>query len=118
MDIVISCFAKVGGTGISNVLFHTARAAYRTGALDSVICYGNRQSEIPADLIRPIRFQPVRVVSFLKARYYYTLKRMTLDRRAARHIHRHGCDIFHGWTNECLRSFREAKRHEAYTILE
>ena len=48
MGIVISCFAKAGGTGISNVLFHTARAAYRTGDLDAVICYGNRQSEIPA----------------------------------------------------------------------
>ena len=118
MGIVISCFAKVGGTGISNVLFHTARAAYRTGALDAVICYGNRQSEIPANLIRPIRFQPVRVVSFLKARYYYTLKRMALDRRAARHIRRHGCDIFHGWTAECLRSLEESKRIGAKTIVE
>lgn len=118
MGIVISCFAKVGGTGISNVLFHTARAAYHTGALDTVICYGNRQSEIPADRIRPIRFQPVRMVSFLKARYYYTLKRMALDRRAAGYVRRRGCDIFHGWTNECLRSFREAKRHGAHTLLE
>ena len=118
MGIVISCFAKVGGTGISNVLFHTARAAHRTGALDAVICYGNRQSEIPADRIRPIRFQPARIVSFLKARYYYTLKRMALDRRAARHIRRHGCDIFHGWTTECLHSLEEAKRIGAKTIVE
>jgi glycosyltransferase involved in cell wall biosynthesis len=118
MGVVISCFAKVGGTGISNVLFHTARAAYRTGALDAVICYGNRQSEIPAGLIRPIRFQPARMVSFLKARYYYTLKRMALDRRAARHIRRHGCDIFHGWTTECLHSLEEAKRIGAKTIVE
>ncbi|MGE5285326.1 MAG: glycosyltransferase family 4 protein [Actinomycetota bacterium] len=118
MGIVISCFAKVGGTGISSVLFHTARAAYRAGALDAVICYGNRQSEIPADRIRPIRFQPVRMVSFLKARYYYTLKRMALDRTTARHIRRHGCDIFHGWTAECLRSLEEAKRIGARTIVE
>jgi len=118
MGVVISCFAKVGGTGISNVLFHTARAAYRTGALNAVICYGNRQSEIPSDLIRPIRFQPVRMVSFLKARYYYTLKRMALDRRTARHIRRYGCDIFHGWTAECLHSLEEAKRIGAKTIVE
>jgi glycosyltransferase involved in cell wall biosynthesis len=118
MGVVISCFAKVGGTGISSVLFHTARAAYRTGALDAVICYGNRQSEIPADFIRPIRFQPVRIVSFLKARYYYTLKRMVLDRRAARHIRRQGCDIFHGWTTECFHSLEEAKRIGAKTIVE
>jgi glycosyltransferase involved in cell wall biosynthesis len=118
MRIVISCFAKVGGTGISNDLFHTARAAYRTGDLDTVICYGNRQSEIPENLIRPIRFQPARMVSFLKARYYYTLKRMAIDRTAARHIRRHGCDIFHGWTTECLHSLEEAKRIGAKTIVE
>ena len=118
VGVVISCFAKVGGTGISNVLFHTARAAYRSGILDTVICYGNRQSEIPLEKIRPIRFQPARMVSFLKARYYYTLKRMALDRRTARYIRRHGCDIFHGWTTECLHSLEEAKRMEAKTIVE
>jgi len=108
----------VGGIGISNVLFHTARAAYRAGLLDAVICYGNRQHEIPSRFIRPIRFQPVRLVSFLKARYYYTLKRMALDRKAAAYIRRHGCDIFHGWTAECLRSIEEAKRTGAKTVLE
>jgi glycosyltransferase involved in cell wall biosynthesis len=118
MGIVISCFGKVGGTGISNVLFHTARAAYRSGALDAVICYGNRQSEIPGILIRPIRFQPAKALSFLKARYYYTLKRMALDAAAARYVERRGCTVFHGWTNECLRSFRDAKRLGAYTVLE
>jgi glycosyltransferase involved in cell wall biosynthesis len=118
MGIVISCFAKVGGAGISSVLFHTARAAYRTGTLDAVICYGNRQSEIPADHIRPIRFQPVRMVSFLKARYYYTLKRMALDRRAAGYVRRQGCDIFHGWSTECIHSLEEAKRIGAKAIVE
>jgi glycosyltransferase involved in cell wall biosynthesis len=58
------------------------------------------------------------MVSFLKARYYYTLKRMALDRRTARHIRRHGCDIFHGWTTECLHSLEEAKRIGAKTIVE
>lgn len=118
MRIVISCFGKVGGTGISNVLFHTARAAHRIGALDAVVCYGNRQQEIPARLIRPIRLQPVRMLSFLKARHYYTLKRIALDRRAAAYIRRHGCDVFHGWTAECLRSLDAAKRSGAKTIVE
>jgi len=58
------------------------------------------------------------MVSFLKARYYYTLKRMALDRRTARHIRRYGCDIFHGWTAECLHSLEEAKRIGAKTIVE
>lgn len=118
MGVVISCFSRVGGIGIANVLFHTARAAYRAGMLDAVICYGNRQEEIPSRLIRPVRFQPTKILSFLKARHYYTLKRMTLDDRAAQFVRRHGCDLFHGWTTECIRSLKEAKRKGARTIVE
>lgn len=118
MGVVISCFSRVGGIGIANVLFHTARAAYRAGMLDAVICFGNRQTEIPARFIRPVRFQPVKVFSFLKSRYYYTLKRMTLDKRAASHLRSRRCDIFHGWTTECIRSLEEAKRTGAKTIVE
>ena len=118
MGVVISCFSRIGGIGIANVLFHTARAAFRASMLDAVICYGNRQEEIPSRLIRPVRFQPTKVFSFLKARYYYTLKRMTLDKRAASYLRTRGCDIFHGWTTECIRSLMEAKRLGAKTIVE
>ena len=58
------------------------------------------------------------MVSFLKARYYYTLKRMALDGRTARYVRRHGCDLLHSWTAECLRSLLEAKRIGAKTIVE
>ncbi len=118
MGIVISCFSRVGGIGIANVLFHTARAAHRVQLLDAVICFGNRQKEIPRRFIRPVRFQPAKPFSFLRARYYYTLKRMTLDRAARRYLRRNGCDIFHGWTNECIRSLEEARRIGAKTIVE
>lgn len=118
MGVVISCFSRVGGIGIANVLYHTARAAYRAGMLDAVICYGNRQNEIPSRFIRPIRFQPIKAVSFLKSRYYYTLKRMTLDKRAAGYLRRQGCNVFHGWTTECIRSLEEARRIGAKTIVE
>ncbi len=116
--VVISCFARLGGIGISNVLFHTARAAWRAGVLDAVLCYGNRQDEIPRTFVRPVRFQPAKPLSFLKARYYYTLKRMTLDRAARRYVRRRGCRIFHGWTTECVLSFGEARRIGAKTVLE
>jgi hypothetical protein len=47
MGIVISSFSRIGGIGLASVLFHTARAAWRAELLDQVICYGNRQTEIP-----------------------------------------------------------------------
>jgi glycosyltransferase involved in cell wall biosynthesis len=115
---VISCFARLGGIGLANVLFHTARAAYRDGLLIAVICFGNRQTEIPRSLVRPVRFQPAKPLSFLKARYYYTLKRMTLDWTASRYLRKHSCSIFHGWTTECRRSLEEARKIGARTIVE
>ena len=118
MGVVISCFSRLGGIGIANVLYHTARAAYRGGLLDAVICYGNRQAEIPRRFVRHVRFQPAKPLSFLKARYYYTLKRMTLDGAASRYIRKRGCSIFHGWTTECVRSLEEARRAGSRTIVE
>lgn len=115
---VISCFTRLGGIGLANVLFHTARAAYRGGMLDAVICYGNRQSEIPRSLVRPVWFQPAKPLSFLKAKYYYSLKRMTLDRAASRHVRKHPPAIFHGWTTECRRSLETARKAGSRTIVE
>jgi glycosyltransferase involved in cell wall biosynthesis len=60
----------------------------------------------------------VKAFSFLKSRYYYTLKRMTLDKRGGAYLRARGCDIFHGWTTECIRSLGEAKRIGAKTIVE
>jgi glycosyltransferase involved in cell wall biosynthesis len=118
MGVILSCFARMGGVGLSNVLFHTARASYRSGLLDKAICFGNRQSEIPDRHVRTIRFQPIKVFSFLKARYYYTLKRMTLDRRCASYIERHGCTVFHGWTTSSVESLHAARKIGAKTIVE
>jgi len=118
VGVIISCFARMGGVGLSNVLFRTARASYCSGLLDKVICFGNRQSEIPDYHVRTIFFQPIKVLSFLKARYYYTLKRMTLDRRCASYIERHGCTVFHGWTTSCVQSLEAAMKVGAKTIVE
>lgn len=118
MGIVISSFSRIGGIGLANVLFHTARAAWRAELLDQVICYGNRQTEIPGRFIRHVRFQPAKPLSFLKARYYYTLKRMTLDAAVSRYIRKRGCSIFHGWTTECRNSLKAARGIGAKTIVE
>jgi glycosyltransferase involved in cell wall biosynthesis len=118
MGIVISSFSRIGGIGLASVLFHTARAAWRAELLDRVICYGNRQTEIPGHFIHHVRFQPAKPLSFLKARYYYTLKRMTLDAAASRYVRKRGCSIFHGWTTECRNSLKAARAIGAKTIVE
>ncbi len=118
MKVIYSTASHLGGTGLSNVAFHAGRALYQHGSLAHLITYRNRQKEIPSSLINRIYFQPAKVFSSLSSRYYYSMKRMWLDYRAAAYISKHDCDIFHGWTHESLRSIRAAKQQGALTIVD
>lgn len=118
MKVIYSTASRLGGTGLANVAFHAAKALYQQGSLAKVIAYGNRQAVVPNKLIKIIRFQPVKIFSGLSSRYYYPMKRMWLDWRAAGYLRRHRCDIFHGWTNESLRSLQAAKQQGAIAIVD
>lgn len=118
MKVIYTTASHLGGTGLSNVAFHAGRALYRDGSLERLITYRNKQKEIPANLIKRVIFQPAKLFSGLPSRYYYSMKRMWLDYRAAQYLERHDCDIFHGWTHECLRSLAAAKRQGALTIID
>ncbi len=118
MKVIYSTFSRLGGTGLSNVAFHAAKALYQQGNLVKVITYGNCQNIVPNSLIKIIRFQPAKIFSMLSSRYYYSMKRMWLDWRAAAYINSHKCDIFHGWSHECLHSLKAAKRQGALTIID
>ncbi len=118
MRIIYSSASEIGGTGLAKVADHAVRALYRGGYLQKAVTYGNNQSFVPSSLIRVIWFQPAKIFSFFPARYYYALKRMWFDYVTAGIIGKKGCDIFHGWTLECLRSIQEAKKNNAITIVE
>lgn len=118
MKVIYSTASRLGGTGLSNVAFHAARALYRDGSLERVITYGNRQQDVPRRFIKRIWFQPAKIFSSLSSRYYYSMKRMWLDRRAAAYLRRHECDIFHGWTHESLHSLEAARSQGAVGIVD
>jgi glycosyltransferase involved in cell wall biosynthesis len=118
MKVVYSTASRLGGTGLSNVAHHAARAVYRAGVLERVFTYANRQDDVPRERIELIRFQPPKLFSWLSSRYYYSMKRMWLDRVVARRLKRCTCDIFHGWTHECLHSLAAAKANGAITIVD
>ena len=118
MKVIYSTASRLGGTGLANVAFHAAKALYQQGSLEKVITYGNRQTVVPSRLVKVIRLQPAKIFSILSSRYYYSMKRMWLDWRAATYLERHACDIFHGWTHESLRSLKTAKRRGALTIVD
>lgn len=118
MEIVYSAATRLGGVGLANVVNHAVHAIYNAGYLKKAIVYGNKQKAVSSSLVKVVWFQPTKIFSSLSSRYYYSMKRMWLDYVASRFIKDKGCDIFHGWTHECLKSIRAAKKKSAVTIVE
>ncbi len=109
--------ARIGGSGLDEV----ARQSLLAGgsrSLGRAIAYDNRQREIPAQLIRSLRWHPVRLLSGLGSRRYYGAKKHYLDWIAARELERGGYDLFHSWSGDCVRSLRVARRLGIPSILE
>jgi glycosyltransferase involved in cell wall biosynthesis len=116
--LLYSIFARIGGSGLDTDAFETLRASYRAGFLGKAIAYDNRQKEIPASLIRSLRWHPVRLISFLERPYYYGAKKKYLDWIAARQLATGRYDLFHSWSGDCLRSLRVAKKRRIPSIVE
>src|SRR6266536_1209767 len=116
--LLYSIFARIGGSGLDTDAFETLRASYRGGFLGKAIAYDNRQKEIPASLIRSLRWHPVRLISFLDRPYYYGAKKKYLDWIASRHLATGRYDLFHSWSGDCLRSLKVAKQHRIPSIVE
>jgi glycosyltransferase involved in cell wall biosynthesis len=109
--------ARIGGSGLDEV----ARQSLLAGGgqlLGRAIAYEDRQREIPAQRIRSLRWHPVRLLSGLGSRRYYGAKKHYLDWIAARELERGGYDLFHGWSGECVRSLRAARRLGIPSVLE
>src|SRR6266581_783923 len=117
-SLLYSIFARIGGSGLDTDAFETLRASYRGGFLGKAIAYDNRQKEIPASLIRSLRWHPVRLISFLDRPYYYGAKKKYLDWIASRHLETGRYDLFHSWSGDCLRSLRVAKQRRIPSIVE
>jgi hypothetical protein len=81
--LLYSIFARIGGSGLDTDAFETLRASHRGGFLGKAIAYDNRQKEIPASLIRSLRWHPVRLISFFDRPYYYGAKKKYLGRLSA-----------------------------------
>ena len=116
MDIVYATSSPLGGGGLGREAFYEARAIYEAGWLRKAVVYKNRQTVIPKEYIRRIWFQPTKVFSSLKARYYYGIKKRYFD-WVASHVVRSGCTIFQGWMGEALYSLRQAKAQGSVTFL-
>ncbi len=117
MKIVYSIPSSVGAGGLGVHGFEAMKGIFARGYLEKVVCYRNRQNEVPARYIRPMRFYATKVFSNLPARYYYPVKMKSLDRLTVR-ILRKGADLFHGWSGSSLRSLRYCRERGIVSFME
>ena len=110
--------ARLGGSGLDAVALESLRAAQRAGVLGKALAFDDRQEEIPAERIGSLRWNPVRLLSGLGSEFYYGAKKHALDRAAARELARGDYDFFHGWSGECVRTLRAARRLGVPTLIE
>ncbi|HEU5361271.1 MAG TPA: hypothetical protein VFU42_08975, partial [Candidatus Deferrimicrobiaceae bacterium] len=117
MKIVYSIPTRIGASGLGVDGFEALKGIYARGYLGKVVAYGNRQKEIPAHYIRPMRFYGTKIFSNLPSRYYYPVKMKSLDRLTVR-VLKKGADLFHGWSGSSLRSLSCCRERGIVSFLE
>jgi glycosyltransferase involved in cell wall biosynthesis len=117
-SVLYSISARLGGSGLDTDAYETVRGLHEAGILGKAIVYANRQRTAPASRIQSLRWHPVRVLSALDRAHYYGAKKHYLDAMARAELRTGRHDLFHGWSGECLRTLREAKRTGIPSVLE
>ena len=117
-SVLYSISARMGGSGLDTDADETVRGLHEVGILGRAIVYANRQKRAPASRIESLRWHPIRLLSALDRAHYYGAKKHYLDVMARAELRTERYDLFHGWSGECLRTLREAKRMEIPSVLE
>ncbi len=115
--IIYSIATKIGSPGLGTVSYHAIKALLDRGILKMAISYGNK-SDIPASHLLALPGNPAKLLFFLPRHYYRPLRKGFFDYITSRIILKKGCNIFHGWNNQALRSIKAAQRIGAKAILE
>jgi len=117
-SVLYSISARLGGSGLDTDAFETVLGIYEAGILGRAIVYGNCQGMVPGSRVKSLRWHPVRLLSGLDQPYYYGAKKHYLDGIARGELRTVRYDAFHGWSGECLRTLREARRMGIPSLLE
>lgn len=113
MRVIYTQAAKFAGPGIGTIAYHFVRGLHRAGHLHRAIVGYAARHDLPWDKV--ITFPWMRVVARL-ARDNLPLRDAVFDRVAARYLE--PCDIFHGWSHQCLMSLQRARELGAVTFVE
>ncbi|MEX1020137.1 MAG: glycosyltransferase family 4 protein [Litorilinea sp.] len=113
MQIIYTQAAKLGGSGIGSIAYQFIRAIAQSGSLKKAIVAYSGDHDLPDRQVQS--FPWMRVVARL-ARDNHPVRDSIFDWAASRYIGE--CDIFHGWSHQCLYSLRRARQQGAITCLE
>jgi glycosyltransferase involved in cell wall biosynthesis len=117
-SVLYAISARLGGSGLDTDAYETVRGLHEAGILGRAIVYANRQSLVPASRVQSLRWHPVRLLSLMDRAHYYGAKKHYLDAMARAELRSGRYDLFHGWSGECVRTLREAKRMGIPSIIE
>ncbi len=117
IKIGYSIATKIGKYGLGTVSYYAIKALDELNYLDFVVSYGNDIKTLKAKKIS-LPGNPAKLLFFLPRHYYTPLRKGFLDYITSQVILKRGCDIFHGWNNQALRSIKAAKSIGAKTIID
>jgi glycosyltransferase involved in cell wall biosynthesis len=113
VEVIYSQAGKFGGAGIGTTAYHLVRGIHAAGCLKKALVAYDGGHDLPPGAVRT--FPWMRVVARL-ARDNGAIRDAVFDRAASHFIE--PCDVFHGWSHQCLLSMRTAKRMGAVTFVE
>jgi glycosyltransferase involved in cell wall biosynthesis len=116
--VLYATSAGLGGSGLDVTSLEGVRAAWRGGFLSEVICYANRQHEIPRRMVHSLQHHPVRLFSNLGSTDYYAAKKRWLDAVAARSLRYGRHDFLHTWSGESFSSLTEARLKGVRSVMD
>jgi glycosyltransferase involved in cell wall biosynthesis len=115
--VIYSIATKFGSPGLGTVSYNAVKALLDGGLLTIAVSYGNK-SDLPKSHLLIPPGNPSKLLFFLPRHLYKPLRKGFLDYVASKVILKKGCNTFHGWNNQALRSIKAAQKIGAKTILE
>lgn len=116
-SIIYSIATKIGSSGLGTVSYNAIKALRDKNLLKLAVAYSNG-SDLDKSIIRALHGNPAKLLFFLPRRYYRPLRKSYFDYVTSRIILRKGCEVFHGWNGQSLRSIKAAQRIGAKTVIE
>jgi glycosyltransferase involved in cell wall biosynthesis len=116
-SVIYSIATKIGSSGLGTVSYNAIKALQEKNLLKLAVAYADR-SDIPKSKIVTLHGNPAKLLFFLPRRYYRPLRKVFFDYVTSKFILRKGCEVFHGWNGQALRSMKAARKIGAKTIIE